>query len=169
MIGASHNAAAEEPGAGNSTYASRLVGVWRLVTYTDEHEDGDKINPFGPHPQGFLIYTSDGFASAQLMKPGRPAFQSSDWHHGTPQEYEAAASGYISYCGTYMVDEEKATVTHIASVCLLPNLVDKPLCRAIDLEGDRLVLTAVAPVAGGPNVIVRLEWQRIAANPQSKL
>jgi hypothetical protein len=161
MIAATPNPESETLLARTSTYASRLVGVWRLVAYTDEHEDGNKINPFGPHPQGFLIYTADGFASAQLMKPGRPAFQSSDWHHGTPQEYEAAASGYISYCGTYKVDEEKATVTHIASVCLLPNLVDKPLCRTIDLKGDRLVLTAVAPVAGGPNVVVRLEWQRI--------
>jgi hypothetical protein len=51
------------------------------VTYTDEHEGSDDTQPFGPNPQGILIYTADGFVSPQLMKPGRPAFHSSDWHH----------------------------------------------------------------------------------------
>jgi hypothetical protein len=145
-----------------SSYASRLVGVWRLVHYSDEREGSDDTQPFGPNPQGFLIYTGDGFVSAQLMKPGRPAFHSSDWHHGTPQEYEAAGSGYIAYCGTYEVAEEKATVTHIPSISLLPNLIDGRQCRSIDLQGDRLVLRAVgAPVAGGTYVTSRLEWTRI--------
>jgi hypothetical protein len=148
-----------------SLYADRLVGVWSLVTYTDEQSDRDDTHPFGPNPQGFLIYTPDGFVSAQLMKPGRPAFHSSDWHHGTLQEYQASGSGYIAYCGTYEVDEEKATVTHIPSVSLLPNLIHVRQCRSIDLEGDRLVLrVAGAPVAGVLYVTSRLEWKRITSN-----
>jgi hypothetical protein len=145
-----------------ASYANRLVGVWSLVAYADEHENGDETQPFGPNPHGFLIYTADGFVSAQLMRPGRPAFHSSDWHHGTAEEYLASGSGYIAYCGTYEVDEEKATVTHIPSVSLLPNLIDGRQCRSIDLQGDRLVLRAAgAPVAGGLNVTSRLEWKRI--------
>ena len=151
-------------GSERSSYASRLIGVWRLLKYTDEHEDSDHAQPFGPNPQGFLIYTADGFVSAQLMKPGRPAFHSADWHHGTPQEYEASGSGYIAYCGIYEVDEEKATVTHIPSVSLLPNLIHGRQCRSIELQGDRLVLRAAgAPVAGGLNVISRLEWKRVTS------
>jgi hypothetical protein len=161
MIACTPTAESETHDAASSTYANRLVGVWRLVAYTDEYEGRSDDEPFGPHPQGFLIYAVGGFVSAQLMKPGRPAFQSSDWHHATPQEYEASGSGYIAYCGTYEVDEEKATVTHIPSVSLLPNLIDKPQRRTIDLEGDRLVLRAVTPVAGGFNVISRIEWHRI--------
>jgi hypothetical protein len=155
----------EAPALEQSSYANRLVGVWRLVTYIDENEGSDDTQPFGPNPQGFLIYTADGFVSAQLMKPSRPAFHSSDWHHGTPQEYQAAGSGYIGYCGTYDVDEEKATVTHTPSVSLLPNLIDGRQCRSIDLQGDRLVLRAAgAPVAGGLYVTSRLEWQRIVTS-----
>lgn len=135
------------------------------MAYTDEHENGDETQPFGPNPQGFLIYTADGFVSAQLMEPGRPPFHSSDWHHGTPEEYRASGSGYIAYCGTYEVDEEKATVTHIPSVSLLPNLISGRQCRSIRLESDRLVLRAPGvPVAGGLNVTSRLEWKRIFAN-----
>ena len=152
----------ETPGSEESSYANRLAGVWSLVAYTDEHEDSDDTQPFGPDPQGFLIYTADGFVSAQLMEPCRPAFHSSDWHHGTPEEYRASGSGYIAYCGTYEVDEGKATVTHIPSVSLLPNLIHGRQSRSIDLQGDRLVLRAAsAPVAGGLNVTSRLQWKRI--------
>jgi hypothetical protein len=122
----------ELPGSQRSSYATRLIGVWRLVKYTDEHEDSDHTQPFGPTPQGFLIYMADGFVSAQLMKPGRPAFHSADWHHGTLQEYEAYGSGYIA-CGAYDVDEVKATVTHIPSVSLLPNLIHGRQARSLEL------------------------------------
>jgi hypothetical protein len=136
--------------------------VWSLVNYTDEQSGREDTLPFGPDPQGFLIYTADGFVSAQLMKRGRPAFHSSDWHHGTPEEYETSGNGYIAYCGIYEVDEVKATVTHIPSVSLLPNLIGGRQCRSIELEGDRLVLRAAgAPVAGGIYVTSRLDWKRI--------
>jgi hypothetical protein len=162
MIAVTEIAKSEPLAIGNPTYASRLLGVWSLVNYTDEQLGRKDTLPFGPDPQGFLIYTADGFVSAQLMRTGRPAFHSSDWHHGTPQEYQASGSSYIAYCGTYEVDEEKATVTHIPSVSLLPNLIGGRQCRSIDLEGDRLVLRAAgAPVAGGLFVTSRLEWKRI--------
>jgi hypothetical protein len=67
--------------------SSLLVGVWTLLAYTEEKEGCEDTHPFGPKPVGFLIYTPDGFVSAQLMKPGRSAFRSRDWHQGTPEEY----------------------------------------------------------------------------------
>jgi len=68
----------EAPDSEQSGYANRLIGVWSLVAYTHESENGDETDPFGPSPQGFLIYTADGFVSAQLMKPGRRAFHTAD-------------------------------------------------------------------------------------------
>ena len=161
MIAVTDIAKSEPHAIENPTHASRLLGVWSLVNYTDEQSGTEDTLPFGPDPEGFLIYTADGFVSAQLMRTGRPAFHSSDWHDGTPEEYQASASGYIAYCGTFEVDEENATVTHIPSVSLLPNLIGERQCRSIDLEGDRLVLRAAgAPVAGGVYVTSRLEWKR---------
>ena len=145
--------------------AGQLVGVWALVSYIDEKPGIQDAHPCGPEPEGFLIYTADGFVSAQLMRPGRLPFSSSGWHHGTPQGYQASGSGYIAYCGRYDVDEEKETVTHIPSVALLPNLIQGRQHRTIDLQGDRLVLRAGgAPVAGGVHVTSRLEWKRITPN-----
>jgi hypothetical protein len=146
------------------TFASRLVGVWTLVSYTGERPGSENIHPFGPQPQGFLIYTANGFVSAQLMKPGRSDFHSPDWHHGTPQEYQESGSGYIAYCGRYEVDEEKATVTHIPSVALLPNLIHRPQRRLIHLDGDRLTLRAVGvPAENGLAVTSCLEWKKVTS------
>jgi hypothetical protein len=143
-----------------STIASQLVGVWKLVRFTNEQEGQEDSFPFGPEPEGFLIYTHDGFVSAQLMKPGRPEFQSNDWRVGTPEEYRQSGSGYIAYCGRYEVDEEARTVTHIPSVALLPNLISRGLVRSIGLSGDRLTLCAVTSVEERAPVKSRLEWER---------
>lgn len=141
--------------------ASQLVGVWVLVSYTNQQPDHKDTYPFGPCPQGFLIYTSEGFVSAQLMKPGRPAFRSADWHHATPEEYQNSGSGYIAYCGIYEVDEEKGSVTHTPSVSLLPNLIDGHHIRLIDLHGDFLTLRTIGTaVPNGLSVTNRLEWKR---------
>ena len=141
--------------------SSRLIGVWTLVAYTEEKEGCKDANPLGLTPVGFLIYTPDGFVSAQLMKPGRSAFQSRDGHHGTPEEYVESGSGYIAYCGIYEVDEANETVTHIPTVALLPNLIHVRQLRAIKLNGDRLTLrTAGVPDADGVFVSSHLEWQR---------
>src|SRR5579863_2347575 len=116
-----------------SGITSQLVGVWRLMSYTDEQEGQEARFPFGPQPEGFLIYTPDGFVSAQLMKPGRSLFQSKDWNGGTAQEYQESGSGYIAYCGRFEVDEEKETVTHIPSVALVPNLIPQRQVRSVIL------------------------------------
>ncbi len=143
----------------DSTFASRLVGVWRLVSYRVEQTGHEDSFPFGSEPEGFLIYAPDGFVSAQLMKPGRSAFQSDGWNEGTPDEYHEAGSGYIAYCGVYEVDEEKETVTHIPTVALVPNLILKGQRRSVTLSGDRLSLCAVIPTGDSRSVTSRLEWR----------
>jgi hypothetical protein len=144
--------------------ASQLVGVWKLVSYRVEHEGHEDSFPFGPDPEGFLIYTPDGFVSAQLMKPERPLFQSNGWGGGTPDEYKQAGIGYIAYCGVYEVDEQNKTVTHLPSVALVPNLILKGQLRSITLSDDRLTLCTVGvPAANRKAMTSRLEWQRASA------
>jgi hypothetical protein len=130
----------------------------------DEQEGHEQSFPFGIQPEGFLIYTPDGFVSAQLMRPGRSVFRSHDWHGGTPDEYKEAGRGYIAYCGVFEVDEEKETVTHTPSVALLPNLVGRNQLRSVTLRGDRLTLLAIStPVENGGLITSRMEWQRESA------
>ena len=145
----------------NGPIAAQLAGVWTLVSYADKREGLEDTYPFGPEPQGFLIYTPDGFVSAQLMKPGRSLFQSHDWHGGTADEYREAGSGYIAYCGVYEVDERKETVTHIPSVALVPNLIGGKQLRAVTLNGDKLTLRTAGASGAGVVVTSVMNWRKI--------
>lgn len=141
---------------------SRLVGAWTLVSLVEEHHGGEATYPFGPSPEGFLIYTPEGIVSAQLMRPGRTAFRSGNWHDGTPEQHQEAGDGYIAYCGSFVVDERNETVTHIPSVALLPNLIHEEQRRSVKLTGDKLTLSvASAADAGGDITTSHLQWQRV--------
>ncbi|STY35009.1 lipocalin-like domain-containing protein [Listeria fleischmannii] len=101
-----------------------LIGTWELVDY-DYQIDGKKSEPLGQNPTGFLMYTPDGYVSAQMMKQGRPAYKSRDLHTGTVKEMAEAAHGYLAYAGAYKVidfDEESNTITvlHTMSVSMNP-------------------------------------------------
>jgi hypothetical protein len=144
----------------SGSIAARLTGVWTLVSYTQQQSGNEDTHPFGPKPEGFLIYTADGFVSAQLMKPGRTLFQSADWLAGTPEEYQESGSGYIAYCGVFEVDEERETVTHIPSVALLPNLIHRNQLRSLTLTSEDLTLRT-ANAANGSLVTSVLDWKKV--------
>src|SRR5260370_33298970 len=66
----------------------QLIGAWKLVSYIETPMDGSPTRyPMGEKGQGIIMYTPDGYMSAQLMKPGRRNFASGDWFKGTPEEY----------------------------------------------------------------------------------
>jgi hypothetical protein len=157
-------------GPGRSTpgpIAAQLTGVWTLIGYADQQEGREDVHPFGPQPEGLLIYTPDGFVSAQLMKPGRFPFASINWHEGTADEYKDSGSGYIAYCGIFEVDEERKTVTHIPSVALLPNLIHGRQLRSVTLSGERLTLRAASePLENGAFVMSVLDWKK-ASHPST--
>ena len=46
----------------------RLVGAWRLVDAVEEAIDGSPVRrPHGERPIGLILYTPDGYLSAQIM------------------------------------------------------------------------------------------------------
>jgi Lipocalin-like domain len=162
MSGSTNPSPVARASATSGAITSQLVGVWTLVSFVSLQDGLEESFPFGPKPEGFLIYTSDGYVSAQLMKPGRSLFQSRDWQQATASEFQDAGSGYIGYCGVYAVDEEKETVTHFPSVALVPNLINGKQLRLVHLRGDRLTLrTTGSFVENGKSITSRLEWQRV--------
>ena len=48
--------------AQQSTIKEQIVGTWTLVSATVER-DGTKIEPFGPNPLGYFIFTAGGHFS----------------------------------------------------------------------------------------------------------
>ena len=109
----------------NIKLRDQLVGAWALKDFTQENEDGDITYPLDKNPSGFIIYTSDGYMSAQMQKKDRAMFDSDDMFGGKPEEYKEAASGYLAYSGRFFVDEEQQTVTHELTASLFPNWLGK--------------------------------------------
>jgi Lipocalin-like domain len=85
MKAVTYTSQCKAPDSEQSSYANRLVGVWSLVAYTVNMKTATRLNRSVRVLKGFLIYTADGFVSAQLMKPVRPAFRCgrlASWNFG---------------------------------------------------------------------------------------
>ena len=51
----------------------KLVGAWELVSYVErDSPDGPARYPHGEDAQGLIMYTPDGYMSAQIQSSGRP-------------------------------------------------------------------------------------------------
>ena len=149
-----------------ATLREQLIGAWKLVSYVEEPVDGSgTLYPFGETPQGIIMYTPDGYMSAQLCRPDRAAFASGDWFKGTAAEYEAEASTYIAYTGPFHVDEENQSLTHSMFISLFPNWIGQTQPRVLKIEGDILSLSTASPInSAGKTVNSYLRWQRAGAN-----
>ncbi|HET7227454.1 MAG TPA: lipocalin-like domain-containing protein [Chthoniobacterales bacterium] len=110
-----------------------------------------------------MMYTHDGFMSAQLSVRERAPFASDDWSKGNPEEFAAAAQSYFAYTGPFQVDEEKQTLTHSMFISLFPNWIGQTQPRVAQLDGDFLTITTEKPVESlGKIVKPQLRWERAA-------
>lgn len=144
------------------TLREQLIGAWKLVSYVELPVDGSApFYPMSEKPMGIIMYTPDGYMSAQLMHPDRKNFASGDWFDGTDEEYKAEASSYIAYTGPFHVDEEKQTLTHSMFTSLFPNWTGQTQPRVVKIEGDMLHLASASPLmSGGKKVNSKLVWKR---------
>lgn len=144
----------------------QLIGAWKLVSYEERPVDGSpSFYPMTEQPQGIIMYTPDGYMSAQLSSPDRKPFASGDWFKGTDEDYRNEASSYIAYTGEFHVDEETKTLHHSMFISLFPNWIGQTQQRLVKLEGDELHLGSASPIqSGGRTVMSYLIWKRAAKN-----
>jgi hypothetical protein len=148
-----------------NTLKEQLIGAWKLVSYTEKPVDGSApLYPMGENAKGIIMYTPDGYMSAQLMHPDRRNFASGDWFSGTDEEYKQEASSYIAYSGPFHVDEEKQTLTHTMFISLFPNWTGQTQPRVVRIEGNLLHLSTAVPIlSGGKTVNSYVTWKRADA------
>ncbi|HVR00317.1 MAG TPA: lipocalin-like domain-containing protein [Mycobacterium sp.] len=138
----------------------KILGAWRLVSYVEQDDRGGPVTfPLGRDAVGLIIYTSDGYMSAQLMRSGRHAYEQPDIAGGTTAQAAAAAEGYLAYSGPYDVDESASVVHHRVAVSLLPNWLGTVQLRHGSLKDNQLTLVAEIPLR---EAIIRstLVWAR---------
>ena len=136
---------------------SALLGAWRLVSWTEVGLDGTVAYPFGPDPEGQLIYDASGRVSAQLTRPQQDSFASDDRRQASAAEMGAAWSSYFGYFGTFRIDAENRAVVHEIQGSWFPNLDGTDQVRRYRLDGNRLHLKADTPT--GQDEIV---WEKLA-------
>jgi hypothetical protein len=140
---------------------TNLIGAWTLQSYESSNIDGSNVTyPLGAHAQGIIMYTPDGYMSAQLMRSDRPHLSGDDMHPDRLDELAAAAGGYLSYSGPYSVVGDGLIAHHIA-ISLLPNWIGGTQYRAARLHGSVLELSPPEPILiGGQHRNARLVWRR---------
>jgi hypothetical protein len=149
------------------TIREQLLGTWRLVSYYTQGTDGSIVHPMGQDVSGYIMYLADGFMSANLMVPGRPAYTGGSASTATPAELAAGALGYFGYAGRYEVDEQVKAVRHHIEVALAPNLAGSTQLRHVKLEGRRLILRGDPAPIGGRVAAHVITWERVASRPRA--
>ena len=153
--------AGTDPVAGKSALAERVVGAWRLVSYSATHGDVTHY-PMGPDAEGLLVYAY-GIVSVNLMVSGRPRPR-----RGTMRDLDDAsagvlARGYMAYAGSYRVDEDAGIIHHNFELCLDPALIGAPAPRHARLIDGQLELSAPPVLIKGVERTARLLWRRCDA------
>jgi len=149
---------------GNVTDArKRFIGVWTLESFTERSDGTQEYTPLGGEPLGFLIYTADGFVSAQLMRAKRESFKTDPWQPGATVDGVDLTRDYIAYCGRYEVDDESSEVIHLPLVALLPNLIHQEQRRSFTVEQETLTLVTTLRHPNGSVVASTLRWRRCPA------
>lgn len=140
--------------------AADLVGSWRLVANQERRADGRVSDVWGSDPMGRLVYDARGRMSLQILSRHRRAFAGNDRAKGTPEETREAFVGFLSYFGTYTVDEKAGTIVHHVAGASFPNLMGTEQRRTFVLEGNRLTLATPPILANGRTSTYVLVWER---------
>jgi hypothetical protein len=124
---------------------SRLVGSWRVVVVDNVSTTGDRSRLYGPQPFGMATFDGTGHYSLLIMSEGRPKFSAGDKSKGTPEEYKSAVQGTNCHFGSYIVDEEKHTVTLHVEGATFTNWEGRDLTWPVSVDADELTFTIPSP------------------------
>lgn len=133
-----------------------LVGAWRFHSEVDTRPDGSVVN-IAPADgwTGYVVYTSDGFVSVNLMPKGRKWKLKS----ATLKELRRTFDDGSAYFGRYKLDEAAGTVTHLVHTSLDPRDENKSLVRRFRIDGDTLTLSGTSQSTGEP-IGFTIRWTR---------
>jgi hypothetical protein len=137
-----------------------LVGIWRLISFQAEYDDGIVTYPFGGDVAGLLIIDAKGYFSAQVMDMKRPSFKSGDPRGGTPEEVRVAFENYIGYYGTFDLDETKGAVIFHVRGAWLPNWIGTDQTRYYALSENNLSISTAPVLFDGRKGVGKLIWER---------
>jgi len=138
-----------------------FTGTWTLVSVANVLPDGTHVEPYGPNPQGILMFDAEGRYSLQIFRSGRARFASGDKSRGTAEEYKATVEGTNSHFGKYSIDEAGHVITFRIEHASFPNWEGTEQKRSFTRTGDELRYT-VPTTTTGAGVTGEVTWRRVS-------
>lgn len=143
---------------------NKFIGTWRLISLETRDANGLVNYPFGKNAVGYLIYTTEGYMSATLMKANRPPFSTGDRFSASTEELVSAAQTYESYCGCYEIKSNK--IIHKVEASQFPNWVGIDQERYFEFTENKLLLSTPPMLLNGKEQNVYVTWERISKDPK---
>lgn len=141
--------------------SATLPGTWQLLSRIDVTASGERRPEpsLGEDPVALVVYDRGGNFAAQFMRRDRSA-DVPDAPSGA-RNNSRAQGGYDAYFGTYTIDDENGTATHRLTGALSRENVGLVLTRALEVQGDTLVIKLDTNAADGTPVTRTLTWRRV--------
>lgn len=144
----------------------QFVGAWQLVSIETIRPNGEVIFPFyGKHPEGIIMYESNGWMSVQIVSDPAATVPSGDSREAVMKASDVdkskAFDSYYAYFGTWTLDVAQKTVTHHIRQSLNPGERGEDGVRHYVIDGERLILTAKTHEMGEDHQR-KIVWQRLA-------
>lgn len=160
-----------------NTFRSRLVGAWTLESQLSINpaDPNDVVHPMGEDCKGQIIYTGDGYVSAQLQWNNFKTW-TQGFAHATAEELAAMTKRGFAYCGTFyleLVPGNKQTIYHHISLCQPPERVEGFQPRLAELtEGEDGVLRLTLQTIRlreefGAKRYLKLVWKKLPENQRT--
>ena len=126
--------------------AADVVGSWSLVSMTVTRS-GSEVELLGPHPEGQLIFGSDGRYVLVGVRADLPKFAEGNGLSRTAEENQKIVLGDVAHFGTYTVDPAEHVIVFHIQESTFPNWDGDVQRRPFTLDGDRL--TYITPGSFG--------------------
>ena len=156
----------------------QIVGAWELKQYYAHKVDdeNDKIWPMGENAEGIIMYTPDGYMSAQLLTPGQKPFDE-DRYGGTDADWARVGRSYVGYTGHFFLDEQgdskgRPILMHHMRTSSLPFLIGDTQRRMVRIteesDGRYLNLGLEEPtMMRGEKRVTVVRWRRMPDNSKA--
>ena len=138
---------------------NELLGTWKLKSYETTTGAGEKSEPYGEHPIGYLSYSADGRMQVIGTSSGRvvPLDLAP-----TDEEQLALHATMFAYAGTYSADAGK--VTHHVDISWNEVWTGTDQVRFYEVNGNTLTIRArVIDPASGAEVQYVLAWEKVGS------
>ncbi|HJO92240.1 MAG TPA: lipocalin-like domain-containing protein [Victivallales bacterium] len=114
-----------------------ILGAWRLSEWYMEDKSGDVYHPFGKEVDGFIMYTSDYYMSANIVALSRKNCISEGV--GLESLHQGKGS-YLSYSGSYTLYKDR--VIHHVKVSLIPEWINNDQERFYKIQDNKLIINS---------------------------